>query len=105
MARYIDISDLHVPEGIFTGVNVPKLLAWIHSITPAEVEEVKHGMNAAKDYADCDQFVCPICGIELQDWVQVERDEDDGDITYHEYVFKRCPECGAKIDRWENENG
>lgn len=77
----------------------------VRTFPTADVEKVKHGMNAAKDYADCDQFVCPICGIELQDWVQVERDEDDGDITYHEYVFKRCPECGAKIDRWENENG
>jgi DNA-directed RNA polymerase subunit RPC12/RpoP len=53
--------------------------------------------NINKDYDDCDQFVCSNCGIELQDWHQVERDEDDGDITYHEYKFRFCPNCGARI--------
>lgn len=53
--------------------------------------------NENSDYADCDQFVCSNCGIELQDWHQVERDEDDGDITYHEYEFRYCPNCGAKV--------
>ena len=54
-----------------------------------------HNLN--EDYADCDQFVCSGCGIELQDWHRVERDEDDGDITYHEYTFKYCPDCGRKV--------
>lgn len=52
--------------------------------------------NENNDYADCDQFVCSECGIELQDWHRVERDIDDGDITYHEYTFKYCPNCGAE---------
>lgn len=55
--------------------------------------------NENHDYAECDQFVCSNCGIELQDWHRVERDEDDGDITYHEYEFKYCPNCGARITR------
>ena len=55
--------------------------------------------NENHDYAECDQFVCSNCGIELQDWHRVERDEDDGDVTYHEYEFKYCPNCGAKIDK------
>lgn len=54
-----------------------------------------HNLN--KDYDDCDQFVCSNCGIELQDWHAVERSEDDGDITYHEYEFRFCPNCGARI--------
>ena len=53
--------------------------------------------NENPDYAECDQFVCSNCGIELQDWHRVERDEEDGDITFHEYEFKYCPNCGAKI--------
>lgn len=57
--------------------------------------------NINKDYDDCDQFVCSNCGIELQDWHQVERDEDDGDITYHEYEFRFCPNCGARIESEE----
>ena len=53
--------------------------------------------NIAEDYDDCDQFICSNCGIELQGWVRVERDEDDGDETHHEYVFKYCPNCGKCI--------
>ena len=52
--------------------------------------------NVNPDYAECDQFVCSNCGIELQDWRRVERDED-GEITYHEYEFRFCPNCGAKL--------
>ena len=55
--------------------------------------------NENHDYAECDQFVCSNCGIELQDWHRVERDEDDGDVTYHEYEFNYCPNCGAKIGK------
>lgn len=55
--------------------------------------------NKNEDYAECDQFVCSNCGIELQDWNRVERDEDDGDITYHEYGFDFCPHCGCKVVR------
>ena len=53
--------------------------------------------NENHDYAGCDQFVCSNCGIELQDWHRVERDEDD-DVTYHQYEFKYCPNCGARMD-------
>ena len=52
--------------------------------------------NVNLDYAECDEFVCSNCGIELQDWRRVSRDED-GDITYHEYKFNYCPNCGAKL--------
>ena len=63
------------------------------SVTPAP----KKCHNENHDYAECDQFVCSNCGIELQDWHRVERDEDDGDVTYHEYEFKFCPNCGASM--------
>lgn len=56
------------------------------------------GHNENNDYAECDKFVCSECGIELQDWHRVERDIDDGDITYHEYTFRYCPNCGAIIE-------
>ena len=55
--------------------------------------------NENHDYAECDQFVCSNCGIDLQDWHRVERDEDDDDVTYHQYEFKYCPICGARITR------
>lgn len=53
-----------------------------------------HNMN--NDYDSVDQFVCSECGIELQDWNRVER-EDDGEIIYHEYHLRYCPHCGRKI--------
>lgn len=59
---------------------------------------IPKGHNENNDYADCDQFVCSECGIELQDWHRVERDIDDGDISYHEYTFRYCPNCGAIIE-------
>lgn len=52
--------------------------------------------NENRDYDSCDQFICSNCGIEFQDWHAVERSED-GDITFHEYEFKYCPNCGARI--------
>lgn len=53
--------------------------------------------NAGEDYAEVDQFVCSKCGIELQDWHSVERC-DDGEIIYHDYTFRFCPNCGRRID-------
>ena len=53
--------------------------------------------NIAERYADCDEFVCSKCGIHLMDWTEVSIDEDYDDEIHSEYVFKYCPNCGAKI--------
>ncbi len=53
--------------------------------------------NVAERYADCDEFVCSKCGIHLVDWTEVSIDEDYDDEIHSEYVFKYCPNCGAKI--------
>lgn len=53
--------------------------------------------NIAERYADCDEFVCSKCGIHLMEWVEVSIDEDYDDEIHSEYVFKYCPNCGAKI--------
>lgn len=50
-----------------------------------QVLQEKTCYNNNEDYDDCDQFICSECGIELQDWHRVERDDDDGEISYHEY--------------------
>ena len=60
--------------------------------------------NINEDYDDCDQFKCSECQIELQDWHRVERDEDNGDITYHEYTFRYCPNCGRRVKRNEADD-
>ena len=63
-----------------------------------DAEPVRHGKNVGTDYDETDQFVCSECGIELQGWYRVERDEDDGEETYHEYRLRYCPQCGTRID-------
>ena len=74
----------------------PRLTEIIRNGTP-----LPKGHNENNDYAECDQFVCSECGIELQDWHRVERDIDDGDISYHEYTFRYCPNCGAIIEAYK----
>ena len=75
-----------------------EMLDELEAIPAADVAEVRHGLNNNTEYADCDQFVCSECGIELQDWRMVERDCDDGEAYYSDYVFRYCPNCGAKMD-------
>lgn len=77
-------------------------LEQIHNFPAANVKPVVYGKNIGIEYDECDQFVCSECGIELQDWHRVERDEIDGEVTYHEYVFNFCPNCGADL-RVRNE--
>lgn len=64
----------------------------------SNAEPVRHGKNVGTDYDEVDQFVCSECGIELQGWYRVEHDEDDGEETHHEYRFRCCPQCGARVD-------
>lgn len=59
------------------------------------LENSKTCQNIGEDYAEFDQFICSECEAHLQDWVLM--DEDDEDIV-HEYVFKYCPNCGAKVE-------
>lgn len=44
-----------------------------------------------------DGFECSECGVILEDWNCSQIDEDDGDITYHDYMFRYCPNCGRRI--------
>lgn len=79
------------------------ILEDIKTIPAADVVEGRHGKNIGEDYDAVDQFVCSECGIELQGWYRVERDMDDGEETYHEHVFRYCPNCGAKMDGGEDD--
>ena len=89
----IDVAD--AVWSVTGDKNVAKVWDQIKDL-PYVTPTTKKCHNIGTDYAECDQFVCSNCGIELQDWRRVERDED-GDITYHEYEFNYCPNCGAKL--------
>lgn len=90
------ITGLGLSMDCAVGKDVESYMSGLPSATPAP----KKCHNENRDYDSCDQFVCSNCGIELQDWHAVERSED-GDITYHEYEFKYCPNCGAKMESEE----
>lgn len=62
-----------------------------------DAEPVRHGHNENKEYHEADEFRCSECGLHLEDWTRYVYDEDSDEEYAQEYVFKRCPECGAKI--------
>lgn len=83
-------SRLHEPISIV-------LASEIEWLPAADVRPVVRGKNLGNDYNEVDQFVCSECGVELQEWVRVERDEDFGEVTYHEQRLNFCPICGADV--------
>lgn len=98
MARYIDISNIHIPKGFFNDLNVPKLLDWLHSLPTADVQEVKHGkwecVNIDYDvqYVNIVTMRCPIC----KRW--------HSEIYFYGNPVENvnyCPHCGAKMDKGE----
>lgn len=95
---YLVIEDTYNEVGWAVGYNADDVDDGLSKIPTADVEPIVHGHNSGKDYAECDQFVCSKCGIELQGWSKIERDPDDGEVYHYEYTFKRCPDCGAKMD-------
>ena len=86
-------------EGMIFSLPTVDKTEWHLNYLPPVTPAPKKCHNENHNYAECDQFVCSNCGIELQDWHRVERDIDTGDIAYHQYEFKYCPNCGAKIDK------
>ena len=49
------------------------------------------------EYNEVDQFICSECGIWLEDWVEVEFNEEESDDVAYEYELAYCPNCGRKI--------
>lgn len=94
------ILDRMVFNGAMTEKEREKIMRKMKEYKPSIIDLNEVGRtckNAGEDYAECDQFVCSACGIELQDWHRVERDMDDGEVSYHEYTFRFCPNCGRRI--------
>ena len=94
--RLIDADALIKSLGI--GDLPIRLTYEIESAPTVDAVPVKHGKNVGTDYDETDQFICSECGIELQGWYRVERDDYDGEETHHEYRLRYCPHCGARMD-------
>ena len=105
--RLIDADELVRKEIAFVGGprSGGKTLAMIHSAirhivdnAPTVIAEpVRHGHNENREYHEADEFICSECGLHLEDWTRYVYDEDSDEEYAQEYVFKHCPECGAKI--------
>lgn len=101
MARYIDVErysfpTLHQKEAndYMKGWNT--CLKSVLQQPTSDVEEVKHGywkfINQATNYLEApygDTCHCSVCGFQI-------------DVS--ETHFKRCPECGAKMDGERKNN-
>lgn len=101
------ISRQKVERFIENGLNNPdkskafghdavEILTEVHFMDAADVWPLQVGENITENNP-VDEFVCSKCGIILEDWSRVEIDEDDGERTNHEYAFRFCPNCGAKM--------
>lgn len=62
----------------------------------AGIGKMKICKNASYDNP-FDEFICSECGFMTEDFSEKRIDEDDGDVTYHEFEFRYCPNCGAKV--------
>lgn len=49
------------------------------------------------EYNPVDEFICSECGFRTEYFSETRVDRDDGDITYHLFEIKYCPNCGAKV--------
>ena len=43
-----------------------------------------------------DEFICSVCGFQMDDFCETRVDEDYGEKTNHEFEIRYCPNCGAK---------
>lgn len=53
--------------------------------------------NNISEMNGVDGFKCSECGISIVDYVEERFDEEEYETTFHEYEFKYCPNCGAKV--------
>lgn len=96
-----DISSLNVTVGgksIFNDDAKSSVLSIIDLQPTADVQEVRHGRNETEMHP-ADEFICSECGICFREMASYDLEDD----VYREFYFKFCPNCGAKMDRSEQE--
>lgn len=70
---------------------------YLKPMQPADVASVIHGrwIQPSNDDADCNKFICSICGYEIFHAT---------DVAEVEPLPKHCEDCGAKMDEEKGEN-
>lgn len=79
-----------------TGASVDRLAELEDKIEQGTLKEEKTCKNISEMHP-VDGFTCSECGISIEDYCEKEVDEENGDITYREYMLRYCPNCGAKV--------
>ena len=102
MAEYISREEV-LDKSEYTGnFNLVVPVRLIKAIPAANVQLVVETEDLA---TATEQFICKNCGIRIENFDKVVLEEDnDGyiDKLFCEYIFKYCPECGAKVREAEN---
>lgn len=78
-------------------LNLYEIQEAINTIPVTDVQPVIETEDLA---TATEQFICKNCGIRIENFDKVVLEEDnDGYINklFHEYRFKFCSECGAKV--------
>lgn len=62
-----------------------------------EREEREKGCYNISDQHPVDEFICSECWVVIRDCQRYEYDEDSGDLSCCEFVYRYCPMCGKRI--------
>jgi hypothetical protein len=88
--RYVRLAEYEQ-----TGLSPEQIKELQHQVDGMDISQNENTVINLAKIADCDEFKCSKCGIQLSGWTRVE--EEDNDVSHFEYEFKYCPECGRRI--------
>lgn len=95
MEKRYQYARKRVPDTLTQGfIQMEKLIKQQPTI---EAVPVVHGFNDNRKFHEVDEFRCSVCGLHLEDWQRCIHDEETNDVHFQGFVFKYCPNCGAKM--------
>lgn len=90
-------APLHTDMEVTDGDEIYERLAELEDkIEQGTLIEEKTCTNISENHP-VDEFICSNCCFALVDFAEQRIDEENDDITHHEYEIKYCPNCGAKV--------
>lgn len=102
MSKYFDLDKLKEMIEAKAETVLPEhksaflyISQWLNHLPAADVEPVRHGHWIRRDK---NNFECSICE-------RIVGASPSVSVDVINNIFKRCPDCGAKMDGKENEEG